>query len=132
MTSPKSPERIQLEKLSKLLLNIHKTLMDQQVQKHETAHGPISGPNHKLQLLLNDEEFQWLRALSQKIADIDGITFQKETIKPEQVAQSIQQILDLFFQDASADFSNKYREHLPTLPRLGELNNDLKEMLGFQ
>lgn len=125
-------EREKLGKLSKLLLEIHKVLMDQQIDHYEQTHGPIPGAGQKLQLLLGDPEFQWLRTLSKTVATIDEHFFQKEPVTSVQFEACIHLVQDLFFPEQDSDFTLQYRKYFGLIPALEVLDYNLKHLLGYQ
>ncbi len=81
------------------------------------------GPNDKLQMLLHDPDFQWLRPLSQLISNVDGVVFQKEEVTLEQHNVMIAQIHDLF-----SDTSDFYLRYLHTALHLPDVQTLLKSL----
>src|SRR5262245_16067911 len=74
-------ERALLAELRRLLLQLHKILIDWQRADYERVHGR----RHTTQLLniiFNDPEFAWLRSMSGLIVRID------ETLEPPRAASS--------------------------------------------
>ena len=63
-----------------MLLTLHKTLIDSERQRYESAIGPIQSPNHFLQLLTTDPWFAWLHPLSQMIVAMDEVLEEKEPL----------------------------------------------------
>jgi hypothetical protein len=61
----------QLRTIRTVLLALHKMLMDSEKRLYEARYGPISGPNEYFKIVLEDEEFSWLRTFSQLIVEID-------------------------------------------------------------
>ena len=74
------------------LLTQHKTLVDNELARYASAHGPLAGPHHALKLLSDDPWFQWLRpfivlivqmderlAGDTPLADAEFDTFRRET-----------------------------------------------------
>jgi hypothetical protein len=53
------------------LLRLHGALLAAEREAHERVYGRVA-PGEMLRLLLNDENFQWLRPISGLVADIDG------------------------------------------------------------
>src|SRR5690349_14987299 len=54
------------------LLRLHGALLAAERDAHERQYGRIA-PAEMLRMLLNDEQFQWLRPISGLVADIDGV-----------------------------------------------------------
>ena len=55
----------------KIVLDLHKSLMDAQRARYEKVHGRISNPSEFLGLLLEHPQFAWLRSMSALIARLD-------------------------------------------------------------
>src|SRR5258708_10393502 len=75
MHTPDSPERAAhraaLREVSKLLLPLHRALIDAAKEDYAFAVGPIQKPAHLLHLLSNDPFFAWLHPEASLIDDID-------------------------------------------------------------
>lgn len=54
------------------LLRLHKAFVDAERDRYEAAHGRLSGTQY-LRILLEHEDFQWLRAFSTLIIEIDEV-----------------------------------------------------------
>ena len=67
----------QLHTIRTVLLVLHKTLMDSQKLLYEARYGPIGGPNEYFKIVLEDEEFVWLRTFSLLIVEIDEAIYSK-------------------------------------------------------
>lgn len=117
--------RQNLKNLSILLTRIHKSLLDHQFIGVQATKRTALGPNEKLQMLLNDPEFQWLRPLSQLISKIDGVVFQKEDVTAEQHNQMVSEIHDMF-----SDTSEFYLRYLHTALHLPDVQMLLKNLKG--
>ena len=63
-------DRALLVELRKLLLQLHKTLIDWQRADYERVHGRLQ-TTQLLNVLFNDESFAWLRSMSGLIVRID-------------------------------------------------------------
>jgi hypothetical protein len=57
--------------LRHVLLDLHKTLLDAQRIEYERARGRVETSGELLGLVLNHPEFEWIRALSALIAQMD-------------------------------------------------------------
>jgi hypothetical protein len=60
-----------VEELRHALLELHKAMLDAQRIEYERAHGRIQTRGEFLGLVLNHAEFEWIRALSALIAQLD-------------------------------------------------------------
>ena len=61
----------QLKAIRTILMVLHKKLLDGERELYEARHGRIASPNEFFKLALGDEEFDWLRAFSKLIVEID-------------------------------------------------------------
>ena len=61
------------------LLELHKSMLDAQRIEYERAHGRIETSVEFLGLVLNHPEFEWIRALSALIAQLDEWAEEMET-----------------------------------------------------
>ena len=66
-------------------------------------------PAQKLNLLLGDPAFAWLRNLSQLMAIADDVYFQKEEITQEQMTRIQSASQDLFIRETKPEFSEPYK-----------------------
>ncbi|MBL7545432.1 MAG: hypothetical protein JNL11_16550 [Bdellovibrionaceae bacterium] len=114
-----TPElREQLHQISTALLRIHKNLLENEMQERESKLHITLGPNERLHALLNDPTLDWLRSLSQLVASIDEVYFQKEPITTAQFETELKKVTDLIIENNDSVFLKKYRSLLPTVPDL--------------
>ena len=66
----KDTDRQLLIELRRSLLHLHKTLLDWERDAYERIHGRTT-PGNLLNALMNDQQFAWLRPLSELIVRID-------------------------------------------------------------
>lgn len=59
-----------VRELRTLLLRLHKALLDAEREAYERAHSQVAA-GELLQLVINDEQFAWLRPVSELIVRID-------------------------------------------------------------
>jgi hypothetical protein len=119
----------ELKTLSTRLARIHKGLMDHQMSEREKLTGQSLNPATKLQLLLQDAEFAWLRALSQLMVMVDDGIFQKEPLSEEQVVSLKLEIEKLLFQQTHEEFASHFNTLLPQLPNVQAEYEELKNRL---
>ena len=79
----------QLHTIRTVLLVLHKTLMDAQKLLYEARYGPIGGPNEYFKVVLEDEEFVWLRTFSLLIVEIDEAIYSKRNPVTLEVATEL-------------------------------------------
>jgi hypothetical protein len=78
LDSTSDPARQSLIDLRNRLLQLHKTLLDDERRTYERVHGRIPSPGAFLQLLLNDSWFAWLRPVTTLVVAIDETLSAKE------------------------------------------------------
>src|SRR5580765_8196742 len=81
----------QLPELREALLRLHKALVESERVSYEQTFGPITSPNHFLQLLTDDPWFAWLHPLSQLIVSMDEALEEREPLTQESVEALIDQ-----------------------------------------
>lgn len=117
--------------LSAQMAKIHKMLLESEIGNIELRQNRQLNPLEKLNILLNAPELAWLRPMSQLMAFVDEIYFQKESITGEQMTAAKKGVDDLMIQHTNEIFSARYRELLGTLPDLifehGHLRAALKD-----
>lgn len=117
--------KLSLKHISALLARIHKSLMEYQMQQRELRTGETLNPATKLQLLLGDPEFAWLRTLSQLMVLIDDAYFQKEPLTEARIKQLRGEVDKLLVKQENEEFSrvfNNVAAQIPGLQKeLGEL-----------
>lgn len=113
------------QKLFKLLLELHKTLLDLEKGEYEKNNGPISNLNNYFQLVVSHDDFQWLRSLSVLIATLD------EAIEnPDQDKQLIVlDIKNILFNKSNLDFLTKLEFYIQKEASVSFLLTKIKRVL---
>jgi len=112
-----------------LLLKLHKSLVDQERSTYETFHGKTSSTDF-LNLLLNDEDFEWLRRFSTLIVDIDEMFAQKEAFSDEAVDAHLKRTRELLAMAGEDDyFRSKYQLALQNDLEAASLHAEIKRVL---
>ncbi len=106
-TSPEHRDKLKI--LTASFARIHKMLLEHQMADLERQSGIEIKPAARLNLLLNDPAFAWLRNLSQLMAIADDVYFQKEEILPEQMTQICKASQDLFIHEIKPEFTTPYK-----------------------
>jgi hypothetical protein len=126
-------ERTQIGNISGTLGRIHKMLLENEFEKSEKETGLLINANTRLNLLLTDPAFLWLRQLSFIMTAIDEIYFQKEPLLETQFVFIKQSIEDLMLLPNDSEFYKKYIGYMGYIPDLmlehGHLKQNLKELL---
>lgn len=113
-----TPEAQMISNVSGIMARIHRVILESEISDLELKTGQPIGAHGRLQLLLHAPELAWLRAMSQMMAAIDEISFQKEPITPLQVRAIVVWVEDLFIKETNADFALQYRRLLTSTPDL--------------
>ncbi len=115
MHSPDSPERAalrsSLREISKLLLPLHRALIEAAKEDYAFAVEPVK-PAQLLQLLTDDSFFAWLKPVTSLIVDIDEMA--RTDFEAADVAGIAGRIERLFGANAEKAFSAQY---IPMLQR---------------
>jgi hypothetical protein len=74
-----------LRELRRLLLRLHKALLDSERVVYEQFHGRIQSNSEFFRLVIDHEWFSWLRPISQFIVQIDIALSSKEPMTVEQL-----------------------------------------------
>ncbi len=77
MTTP-SDNLQRLQQVRPKILELHKALLESQRALYEQANGPITNRGEYFQLVVNHDDFNWLRPISQFIVQIDEYLNPKE------------------------------------------------------
>jgi hypothetical protein len=104
-----------LRELRSRLTRLHKTLLDEERDRYEAVHGPVSRPA-LLQLLLHHEHFAWLRPLSSMIAAIDAALDEVDGMADADVEAFFGQTRTLLRSGTDGPFETKYRDALQRSP----------------
>ena len=107
-------DRSLLRELRKVLLHLHKTLIDWQRAEYEMDHGPM-GATRLLQDILDDEAFAWLRPMSGLIVSIDEALEAKPPDSPV-VAPLVGRARELASPAVGTPYSTRYHAALQELP----------------
>ncbi len=102
-----------LKDLSKSLLRLHKTLLEDAKAEYETKNGAITTPNQYLQLVLNDLHFAWLRKISSLVSLIDEAASVRRPASEAEAKALLDETRDLLnFEDGDEDFNDKFQTAL--------------------
>lgn len=94
------------------LLKLHKELVDHSRKTYEAENGPLSNADFLL-LLLNDQEFSWLRRFSGLLVEIDELLAQRDAPPVSafsDLMESLRAIAE--FELETGEFMEKFRTAL--------------------
>jgi hypothetical protein len=99
---------LRLRELRGGLLRLHKTLLDSERARYEEAAGRVSS-GELLQLVINHEQFAWLRSISELIVSIDELLYTDEAVKAYEAESRIEKARALLKpSEEGDDFGRKY------------------------
>ncbi len=111
------------------LLKLHKTLLDRERTIYEGIYGPVNAGQF-LNLLIDNEDFAWLRKFSTLIVEIDEMFDQKDGVTAEVVELHIKKLRDLISMEGEEDdFKAKYQSALQLDLDAAAHQGTLKELL---
>lgn len=129
-------ERALLTELRRLLLQLHKTLIDWQRADYERVHGRLQ-TTQLLNVMFNDPEFAWLRSMSGLIVRID----ESLEVKPPRGSEPRAEIesgplvagaRDLVSPEAGTPYAQRYHAALQELPDAVLAHRDLVTLLKLK
>jgi len=113
-----------------ILLKLHKSMLDIEREMYEGLNGPVA-PAQFVNLLMEDEDFAWLRKFSILIVEIDEMFASREGFSEEMVdalLMKVQQLADMSEPDEY--FKAKYQFALQRDPNAAGLQSQLKKVLS--
>jgi hypothetical protein len=117
-----------LTELRNELLSLHKFLLDRERADYEMIHGPVHS-GQLLQLLLSDEQFAWLRAISGMAARIDEILDAAQPPPEAQAREIASEVRTLLVPSESGlPFQRKYYAALQSDPGAAAVHGELMRL----
>jgi len=119
-----------LKECRDLLLKLHKTMLDLERELYEGIHGQQSAGQF-LNLLLENDDFAWLRRFSLLIVVIDELFDQKDGIAGEDIEAAQRKVGELVRMEGGDDyFVDKYKYALQHSVEAASLQSELKALTG--
>ena len=116
MHTPDDPERAaqraSLREISRLLLPLHRSLIEAARADFALAYSEVQKPSHLLHLLNEHPFFAWLKPMTSLIVDIDEMS--RVDFEPQQFEEIVRRVEALVGNGAGSDFAGHY---LPMLQR---------------
>lgn len=113
-----------LNNLIKLLLQLHKKLLDLERAAYEKKSGPISNNHEYFQLVVNHDDFRWLRSLSEIIADLD-LESERVDQDDNQIKLLFENIKSLLESNDELAFSKRYQYFFSNVLELKDLQDKI-------
>jgi hypothetical protein len=108
-----------IQDLRRMLLALHKALLDAQRIRYEREHGRIESSQAFLGVVLEHPGFAWLRSMSALIARLDEWMEEGEAASPEDFEEMIAALRSLIQTESPhADFSERYWEIVNDVPEV--------------
>ncbi len=124
-------DRALLIELRRLLLQLHKTLIDWQRADYERVHGRLQ-TTQLLNVLFNDAAFAWLRAMSGLIVRIDE-TLEAKTAEAETATGPlVAQARELVSPEVGGAYAQRYHAALQEMPDAVLAHHELVTLLKLQ
>jgi hypothetical protein len=125
-------ERALLVELRRLLLQLHKTLIDWQRAEYEGVHGRLQ-TTQLLNVMFNDPAFAWLRSMSGLIVRIDETLEAKPPkSEPSETGPLVAATRDLIAPEAGSPYAQRYHAALQELPEAVLAHRDLVMLMKLQ
>jgi hypothetical protein len=127
-------DRALLAELRRLLLHLHKTLIDWQRDDYERLNGRLQ-TTRLLQVIFDDPAFAWLRSMSGLIVRIDEALEEKPPSSRLEVSETgplVAQARELVAPEAGTPYAMRYHAALQELPEAVLAHRDLVTLLKLQ
>ena len=126
-TAATTPESL-LRDVRLRLLHLHQTLLEMERKSFEKAHGRVNR-GELLQLVLNHEQFAWLRIISALVVQIDEMLDADEPASAVDMLNLISAARQLFAESGDEEFQQKYRRALQQEPDVVMAHSALIKLL---
>jgi len=114
-TSTATSERARLRETRLKMLRLHQTLLEMERKSFERTHGRVDS-GELLQLVINHEQFAWLRIISALVVEIDEMLDSDEQASTADMISLIASARQLFTASDNKEFSDKYQAALQQEP----------------
>lgn len=123
-------DRALLIEMRRLLLQLHKTLIDWQREDYEGQYGRLQ-TTQLLQVIFNDPQFAWLRSMSGLIVSIDEALDVKSAAISE-TGPLVAKARELIAPEPGTAYAMRYHAALQELPEAVLAHRDLVQLLKLQ
>jgi hypothetical protein len=115
--------------LRRVLLRLHKALLDDERLAYERIYGRVTG-SELLQLVINHEQFAWLRSISELIVSIDEMLDAEEPVTSADAELLLTQTRALLKpSENGTDFERKYYASLQRAPEIVLAHREVTKIL---
>lgn len=122
-------KRETLKKSRDLLLKLHKEILDREREMYEQFNGRLS-PTEYLSLLLENEDFAWLRKFSMLIVEIDEMFAQKDGYEEAMLDANLSKVKELVnMAEPDEYFRAKYQLAIQADPEAASLHGEIKDLV---
>ena len=119
-----------LKNARNILLKLHKSMLDLEREMYEGLHGELNSTEF-LNLLLEDEDFAWLRQFSMLIVDVDEMFDLKQGVTDEMIDANLKKVRELVeMKEPDEYFRAKYQFALQRDVNTAALHSQLKALVG--
>ena len=120
--------RRDLQALRVKLLHLHKELLEMEREHYERAFGRVNS-GELLELVINHEQFAWLRRISALVVQIDEMLDADEPATANDFQELIAQVRLLFTSPADEEFKTKYQAALQVEPAVVVAHSEVMSVL---
>ncbi len=124
-------DRVLLGEMRRLLLNLHKTLLDWQRSNYELTHGRLQ-TSQLLQVIFSHDDFAWLRPMSGLIVKMDEAIAGDSPEAPAPAGPLVREAAALISPETGTVYADRYRAALQELPDAVLAHRDLVTLLKLQ
>lgn len=110
------------------LLHLHRTLLEIERKSFERIHGRVNS-GELLQLVINHEQFAWLRSISALVVQIDEMLDADEPASAADMIDLITGARQLFTESEDQEFLQKYQAALQQEPEVVMAHSALMKVL---
>lgn len=122
-----------LREVRRLLLRLHKALLDSERTLYEQIYGRIQSSNEFLGLVINHEWFNWLHGISQLIVRMDEVLFSKQPVAIEQPNELLEQARTLLQpNNEGTPLEQRYFHAIQRDPNIALMHAELAQMLSVE
>jgi hypothetical protein len=117
-----------LRDVRRQLLRLHQTLLEMERKSYERTHGRVNS-GELLQLVINHEQFAWLRIISALVVQIDEMLDADEQATAADMLSLISAARQLFAESGDHEFQQKYQAALQQEPAVVMAHAALMKLL---